>query len=152
MSAKKPSLLALFLIFNNLLFFSFVSSYHHGSPSPSRKDMAMAMPMPNTSTSRKHMAVPMPMTSLLSLEKCPRDALKLGVCADVLGPLLGITIGNPPTKPCCSILFGLVDLEAAVCLCTAIKANILGININIPIALSLLLSACNKDLPQGYIC
>ncbi|XP_065857936.1 14 kDa proline-rich protein DC2.15-like [Euphorbia lathyris] len=163
MAAKKPSSVALFLTFN-LLFFSFVSAYHGGSPSPSPSpnDMAMAtatatatataMARRNTSPSTKHMSVPIPMTSLLSLEKCPRDALKLGVCADVLGPLLGITIGNPPARPCCAILFGLVDLEAAVCFCTAIKANILGIDINIPLALSLLLSACDKDLPQGYVC
>ncbi|XP_062180699.1 14 kDa proline-rich protein DC2.15-like [Phragmites australis] len=32
--------------------------------------------------------------------------------------------------PCCSLLDGLVDLEAAICLCTAIKANNLGINLN----------------------
>ncbi|MQM19183.1 hypothetical protein Taro_052183 [Colocasia esculenta] len=74
---------------------------------------------------------------------CPRDALKLGVCADVLN-ILKLKIGSPPKYPCCSLLEGLVDLEAAVCLCTAIKANILGINLNIPIDLSLLLNYCGK--------
>jgi len=70
---------------------------------------------------------------------CPRDALKLGVCANVLG-LVKAKIGSPPYLPCCSLLDGLVDLEAAICLCTAIKANILGINLNLPIDLSLILN------------
>ncbi|PON92987.1 HMW glutenin [Trema orientale] len=82
---------------------------------------------------------------------CPRDALKLGVCAKVLHGAVGAVVGSPDT-PCCSLLDGLVDLEAAVCLCTAIKANILGININIPISLSLLINTCGKDLPSDFQC
>ncbi|XWS49088.1 hypothetical protein CRYUN_Cryun13aG0133600 [Craigia yunnanensis] len=50
------------------------------------------------------------------------------------------------------VLSGLVDLEAAVCLCTAIKANVLGINIDIPISLSLLINTCGKKLPSDFIC
>ncbi|CAI0392489.1 unnamed protein product, partial [Linum tenue] len=69
-----------------------------------------------------------------------RDTLKLWVCDHVLN-LVNVTVGAPPVKPCCSILDGLVDLEAALCLCTAINANILGINLNIPISLSLLLNS-----------
>nr|GMD75055.1 14 kDa proline-rich protein DC2.15-like [Ipomoea batatas] len=79
-------------------------------------------------------------------------ALKLGVCANVLNGLLNITIGNPPKKPCCSLIENLVELEAAVCLCTAIKANILGINLNIPLSLSLLLNVCSKKVPKGFTC
>lgn len=82
---------------------------------------------------------------------CPRDTLKLGVCADVLG-LVNAVVGSPPTLPCCSLLEGLVDLEAAVCLCTAIKANILGINLNVAVSLSLLLNTCGKTLPYGFQC
>lgn len=84
--------------------------------------------------------------------KCPIDALKLGVCADVLGSLLNITIGKPPKTPCCSLLGNLVNLEAAVCLCTAIKLNLLGINLNIPVDLSLLLNYCGKKVPKGFQC
>ncbi|CAI0413452.1 unnamed protein product [Linum tenue] len=84
--------------------------------------------------------------------KCPIDALKLGVCADVLGNLLKLKVGNPPVQPCCSLINGLVDLEAAVCLCTAIKANILGINLNIPLSLSLLLNVCKQKVPSGFQC
>ena len=82
---------------------------------------------------------------------CPRDALKLGVCANVLG-LVKAKIGSPPYLPCCSLLDGLVDLEAAICLCTAIKANILGINLNVPIDLSLLLNHCGKVCPADFTC
>ncbi|KAL6847705.1 hypothetical protein ACP4OV_022493 [Aristida adscensionis] len=84
--------------------------------------------------------------------KCPRDALKLGVCANVLGLIKGVKVGVPPTEPCCPLLDGLVDLEAAVCLCTAIKANILGINLNIPVDLSLVLNHCGKNVPSGFHC
>ncbi|CAI0483390.1 unnamed protein product [Linum tenue] len=80
---------------------------------------------------------------------CP---IKLGVCADVLANLLNLKLGSPPVQPCCSLINGLVDVEAAVCLCTAIKANILGINLNVPVSLSLLLNVCNQKLPSGFQC
>lgn len=83
---------------------------------------------------------------------CPRDTLKLGVCADVLG-LVNVVIGSPPSgEKCCALLEGLADLEVAACLCTAIKANVLGINLNIPVALSALVSACQKTIPPGFKC
>ena len=84
--------------------------------------------------------------------KCPKDTLKLGVCADLLG-LVNVVIGNPPSgSKCCALIKGLADLEAALCLCTALKANVLGINLNVPITLSLLLSACQKTVPPGFQC
>ncbi|MBA0584362.1 14 kDa proline-rich protein DC2.15 [Gossypium raimondii] len=96
---------------------------------------------------------PRPSGSPPTKRSCPRDALKLGVCAKVLnGTVAGVVVGNPPDTQCCSALGGLVDLEAAVCLCTAIKANVLGINIDIPIALSLLINTCGKNLPSDFIC
>ncbi|KAF2619115.1 hypothetical protein F2Q68_00040681 [Brassica cretica] len=84
--------------------------------------------------------------------KCPKDTLKLGVCANVLNGLLDLTLGKPPVKPCCSLIQGLADVEAAVCLCTALKANVLGINLNLPISLSLLLNVCSKQVPPGFQC
>ncbi|RRT61063.1 hypothetical protein B296_00004894 [Ensete ventricosum] len=83
---------------------------------------------------------------------CPVDALKLGVCANVLDGLIHAKAGKPPKEPCCSLVDGLVDLEAAVCLCTAIKANVLGIHLNLPINLSLLLNYCGKQSPTGFKC
>ncbi|XP_030548296.1 14 kDa proline-rich protein DC2.15-like [Rhodamnia argentea] len=82
---------------------------------------------------------------------CPRDTLKLGVCVDLLG-LVGVTVGTPPSSPCCALLEGLADLEVALCLCTAIKANVLGIHLNVPIALSVIVSACAKSIPPGFQC
>ncbi|XP_062221038.1 14 kDa proline-rich protein DC2.15-like [Phragmites australis] len=94
---------------------------------------------------------PTPTPTPSSFGRCPRDALKLGVCANVLG-LIKAKVGAPPALPCCSLLQGLVDLEAAVCLCTAIKGNILGINLNLPIDLSLILNYCGKTVPTGFKC
>ncbi|KAH0658849.1 hypothetical protein KY290_028431 [Solanum tuberosum] len=83
---------------------------------------------------------------------CPRDTLKLGVCGDLLG-LVNVAIGSQVTTPCCSLLEGLADLEVAACLCTAIKANVLGIiKLDIPVALSALVSACAKKVPTGFKC
>ncbi|XWS77242.1 hypothetical protein CRYUN_Cryun01aG0244600 [Craigia yunnanensis] len=83
---------------------------------------------------------------------CPRDALKLGVCANLLNDLVHLVVGTPPKSPCCPLIQGLADLEAAVCICTAIKANVLGITLNVAISLSLLLNYCGKDVPRGFQC
>ncbi|CAI0432417.1 unnamed protein product [Linum tenue] len=127
--------MALFLALN-LLFFSMASACGGGCPNPK--------PTPTTP--------PTPRPTPRGSGKCPIDALKLGVCADVLANLLNLKLGSPPVQPCCSLINGLVDVEAAVCLCTAIKANILGINLNVPVSLSLLLNACNQKLPSGFQC
>nr|AAC02088.1 hairy root 3S [Nicotiana tabacum] len=59
--------------------------------------------------------------------RCPRDALKLGVCANLLGGLVGVIVGSPPTLPCCSLIAGLADLEGGRFACApAIRANCAG--------------------------
>ncbi|EHA8588557.1 14 kDa proline-rich protein DC2.15 [Cocos nucifera] len=127
MASKAFASTALLLMISlNFLFFSLVSSKYVPCPPPPYK------PKPSPS--------------------CPRDALKLGACANVLRGLINVQLGNPPKKPCCSLLEGLADLEAAVCLCTAIKANVLGVNLNVPVDLSLLLNYCGKKVPAGYKC
>ncbi|XP_012076262.2 14 kDa proline-rich protein DC2.15 [Jatropha curcas] len=78
---------------------------------------------------------------------CPVDALKLKLCANVWG-----IIQIPPNQPCCSLLGNLVALEAAACLCTAIKVNVLGLNLNVPLDLSLYLNNCGKKVPKGFKC
>jgi hypothetical protein len=83
--------------------------------------------------------------------RCPTDALKLGVCTNVLD-LIKAKARVPNNELCCSLLGGLVELDAAVCLCTAIKSNVLGINLNIPINLSLVLNFCGKGVPTGFQC
>ncbi|PHT58741.1 14 kDa proline-rich protein DC2.15 [Capsicum baccatum] len=128
-----PSTLALFLCLN--LFFAVVSGCGTcPKPKPKPKPKPSCPPPPYYPT-----------------ETCPIDTLKLGVCADVLG-LVNAIIGSPPVTPCCSLLSGLANAEAALCLCTAIKANILGINLNVPVSLSLLLNVCSKEAPAGFQC
>jgi hypothetical protein len=125
----KRSLSASLFISINLLFFSLGSGCY-------------TCPKPN----------PNPSPTTPARLSCPRDALKLGVCANLLNGAVGAVVGTPPDIPCCSLLQGLVDLEVAVCLCTAIKANILGINLNIPISLSLLINTCGKNVPSDFQC
>ncbi|KAL0400139.1 UNVERIFIED_CONTAM: proline-rich protein [Sesamum radiatum] len=84
-------------------------------------------------------------------ETCPIDTLKLGACVDVLGGLVHIGIGSSAKDTCCPVLQGLVDLDAAVCLCTTIKAKLLNINIILPIALEVLVD-CGKTPPSDFQC
>uniref|UniRef100_A0ACD5U4Y8 Uncharacterized protein n=1 Tax=Avena sativa TaxID=4498 RepID=A0ACD5U4Y8_AVESA len=82
---------------------------------------------------------------------CPSDALKVKACVDVLG-LLKVKVGVPPHEPCCSLLNGLVGLDAAACLCTNIHANVLGLNLNLPVDLRLILNNCGKVCPDDFQC
>ncbi|WVZ55073.1 hypothetical protein U9M48_005786 [Paspalum notatum var. saurae] len=105
-------------------------------------------PPPPPSPSTPTPCPPPPSTT----SSCPKDTLKLGVCANVLG-LVKVSIGKVPTgESCCPLLQGLADLEAAVCLCTALKANVLGINLDVPLTLTLLLNYCGKTAPDGFQC
>ncbi|XXG77843.1 hypothetical protein AAC387_Pa08g1916 [Persea americana] len=142
MASKSSAPVAFFLLLN-LLFFSLVTANNSSPCLCSRCSCNPTPSFPGVPT------VPVPTPS--SRGRCPRDALKLGVCANVLG-LVNAVVGSPPTLPCCSLLQGLVNLEAAICLCTAIRANILGINLNIPISLSLLLNVCGMTTPTGFQC
>ncbi|KAK1273138.1 hypothetical protein QJS04_geneDACA012392 [Acorus gramineus] len=140
MGPKSSASATLFVVLN-LLFTLVTSCGTCSTPTPN--------PTPTPSPSNPTNPTPTPSPS--SKGKCPKDALKLGVCADVLG-LVNVVIGKPPKMPCCSLLNGLIDLEAAVCLCTAIKANVLGLNLNIPVDLSLILNYCGKKVPAGFKC
>ncbi|TYH41906.1 hypothetical protein ES332_D11G026800v1 [Gossypium tomentosum] len=130
MASKRSASMALFLALNILLF-SLVSATCRSCSSSGSN------PIPTPTPSARG--------------RCPRDALKLGVCAKVLS-LVNVTVGSPPVMPCCSLLNGLVDLEAAACLCTAIRANVLGLNLNVPVSLSLLLNVCSRNVPTGFQC
>ncbi|KAI4311656.1 hypothetical protein MLD38_036535 [Melastoma candidum] len=138
--------LAILLCVNVLFYFTLVAACNTCPPSPKPKPKPRPRPTPTPTPT------PTPPTPTPSTGSCPRDALKLGICADLLGSLLNVTIGTPPKTPCCSLLSGLLDLEAAVCLCTAIKADILGIHLDIPLSLSLLLNVCDKKVPSGFQC
>ncbi|KAI7979457.1 hypothetical protein LOK49_Contig329G00004 [Camellia lanceoleosa] len=127
---------ALLLLSLNLLFFTLVSSNYVPCPPPPPK------------TPKHHHKPP----SLPTKATCPTDTLKLGVCADLLNDLVHLVIGTPPTTPSLHPHSGLLDDEVIVCLCTAIKANVLGINLNVPISLSKLLNCCGKNVPSGFQC
>ncbi|KAE9617834.1 putative bifunctional inhibitor/plant lipid transfer protein/seed storage helical [Lupinus albus] len=87
-----------------------------------------------------------------SQAKCPKDRLKFGVCGSWLG-LVTEVIGTKPSEKCCTLVKGLADLEAALCLCTAIKSNVLGIvNLKVHVAVSLIVNACGKKVPNGFFC
>lgn len=131
MASNSLSSIALLLSLN-LLFFTLVSSTNVPCSPPSKG-------------SHKHHPP-------ASKGTCPRDTLKLGACANLLNDLVHLVVGTPAKTPCCSLIEGLVDLEAAVCLCTAIKASVLGTNLNIPVSLSLLLNNCGKKVPSGFQC
>ncbi|KAL8484153.1 hypothetical protein ACS0TY_026740 [Phlomoides rotata] len=47
---------------------------------------------------------------------CPRDALKLGICVNLVGKTVAAEVGKPATIPCCTVLAGLADLEVAIVL------------------------------------
>ncbi|KAJ6426866.1 hypothetical protein OIU84_022454 [Salix udensis] len=83
---------------------------------------------------------------------CPRDTLKLQACANVLN-LLKIFVGEKEKAKCCSLIDGLVDLEAAVCLCTRIKVDLLGlIKLDVPVAVELLLNECDRKVAEDFKC
>ncbi|KMZ58720.1 Lipid transfer protein [Zostera marina] len=140
MTSKTCTSTALLFIAINLLFFTFTNGCTSCPTKPHHHHHH-----------HQHHPIPKPTPSSPKC-KCPIDALKLGVCANVLGGLIHIGAGKPPKVPCCPLISGLLDLEAAVCLCTAIKADILGIHLDVPISLSLLLNYCGKRVPEGFTC
>lgn len=81
---------------------------------------------------------------------CPlANPVSLNVCVDLLG-LVHVVLGNPNTAECCDIINGL-GVDATVCLCTAIHLKVLGLNVDIPLALKLLVT-CGQHLPNGLTC
>ncbi|QCE07599.1 Hydrophobic seed protein [Vigna unguiculata] len=83
---------------------------------------------------------------------CPRDTLKLAACSGFLNGWMNFSTGMPPRAQCCAVVDGYADFEVAVCLCTALRANIMGFNLNIPIAFTKLINTCSKNVPDGFIC
>ncbi|KAK9668340.1 hypothetical protein RND81_13G053300 [Saponaria officinalis] len=83
--------------------------------------------------------------------RCPINALKLGLCVDVLGGLVHIGLGDPTKQVCCPLLEGLLEFEAALCLCLAIRIKILNLNIYIPLVLSVL-AQCGITPPPDFVC
>ncbi|KAL6979732.1 hypothetical protein U1Q18_021388 [Sarracenia purpurea var. burkii] len=143
--ASKALASAALLLSLNLLFLTLVSSTYVPCP---------PLPPKTPKPHHKHPSPPLPLPPPPSAPAatCPKDTVKLGVCANLLNDLVHLVVGTPAKSPCCALIGGLVDLEAAVCLCTAIKANVLGNNLNVPVSLSLLLNYCGKNVPSGFQC
>ncbi|KAL6843464.1 hypothetical protein ACP4OV_026526 [Aristida adscensionis] len=76
---------------------------------------------------------------------CPTNALAdLKVCADVL-VLLKLKINVPASQQCCPLLGRLVSADLAACLCAAIRLNVLGIPVNLPLDVPLVLNYCGRN-------
>ncbi|XP_059654254.1 14 kDa proline-rich protein DC2.15-like [Cornus florida] len=96
-------------------------------------------------TSEHHRARPQ------AKKTCPENVLKFGVCGGLMNYLMHFEVGKPPMN-CCKLMNGMFEFEAAVCLCMAMKANIMGFNMNIPFAMTLILDFCGKKTPPDYKC
>lgn len=82
---------------------------------------------------------------------CSIDALNLGLCLNVLGGVVHVGVGDPIVHVCCPVIQGLLEVEAAVCLCTAIRLKVLNLNVFAPLALQVL-AICGKNPPPGFVC
>ncbi|XP_051116919.1 putative lipid-binding protein AIR1B [Andrographis paniculata] len=131
---------ALIFILSNVLFFAMVASSSSDLPALSTECQSCTKPANPDHHHGSHGGG----------GKCP--TLNLGVCANVLN-LVKLKIGNPPKEPCCSLIPGVLDLEAALCLCTDIKLDVLGIvKLNLPLSLELLVGLCDIKLPKDFKC
>ncbi|KAF4374684.1 hypothetical protein F8388_020205 [Cannabis sativa] len=131
---SKAQISIVFFLSLNLVFFTMVSSTCHNGICP---------PPPFVGHHRHHLSPPN------SGSICSLNHLKFGCCGNLISNFGDIIVGTPGSSPCCNLLLGLVDLEAAVCLCTALKANVLGIiNLDVSIAVEKFLSICGKDMPS----
>ncbi|GJN00806.1 hypothetical protein PR202_ga18021 [Eleusine coracana subsp. coracana] len=81
------------------------------------------------------------------------DTAKLEVCVDELGGLRPhAEIDDDAKAACCPLLMsGVVDADAAACLCAAIRARKLDVKVYLPVAANLL-SACGNRPPRGFQC
>ncbi|CAO2036458.1 unnamed protein product [Urochloa humidicola] len=95
---------------------------------------------------------PPPSTPSSPTGKCPLNTLKLLACVDALNGLVHAVVGAKASEKCCPLLSGVADLDAALCLCTAIKAKALGINLVLPIAIEVLVNECHKNVPASFQC
>ena len=125
-----------------------------GSPSPKHKGGRKACPpSPPTPTPSPPTPAPTPPTPTPSptpsSDTCPIDALKLGVCLDILGN--EVHIGDSKVK-CCALVQGVAGLPAAACLCTALKVKVLDLSLYVPLARKLLVNDCGCAVPPGYTC
>ncbi|XVE57681.1 hypothetical protein DITRI_Ditri04bG0109100 [Diplodiscus trichospermus] len=83
----------------------------------------------------------------IQLTECPN--YDVNVCVNVLGLLGG---GLTKDGSCCRLIANLVAAEAEVCLCAIVKANILGISLDVSAQLQLLLNDCDVHPTKTISC
>jgi hypothetical protein len=71
---------------------------------------------------------------------------KFSVCVDLLDKCK-VVIGGPRSTPCCKLILGLIGFDAYACLCSALKANILGTIDDLDSSIGLLYNQCGNILP-----
>ncbi|XP_062075855.1 14 kDa proline-rich protein DC2.15-like [Humulus lupulus] len=142
MASKAQVSIALILSLN-LVFLTMVSSTCHNGICPP--------PPSNTNMGHHGHHYPSPDYSRAT---CSLNPLKFGTCSNIIANNLGnIIFGSPLNSPCCALILGLVDLDAAACLCAALKGNVLGIvNLDVSAALNVILSTCGKSVPSAFQC
>ncbi|XP_047066717.1 36.4 kDa proline-rich protein-like isoform X2 [Lolium rigidum] len=124
------------------------------TPSPPTPSPVTPTPSPVTPTPTPTPATPTPVTPPPSSPpgQCPVDTLKLLTCVDALNGLVHAVIGSSASDTCCPLLSGVADLDAALCLCTAIKVKALDISLVLPIAIEVLVNQCGKNVPGNFQC
>ncbi|KAF4374683.1 hypothetical protein F8388_020204 [Cannabis sativa] len=95
---SKAQVSIVFFLSLNLVFFTMVSSTCHNGICP---------PPPFVGHHRHHLSPPNSRTI------CSLNPLKFGCCGHLISNLGDIIIGTPGSSPCCNLLLGLIDLEAA---------------------------------------
>lgn len=82
------------------------------------------------------------------------DTLKLVACVDALNGLVHAVVGggSSASEKCCPLLSGVADLDAALCLCTTIKAQALDVSLVLPVAITVLVNQCGKHVPSTFQC
>ncbi|KAL4380654.1 hypothetical protein HN51_003980 [Arachis hypogaea] len=81
---------------------------------------------------------------------CSPNTIMSSGCLTALNDTIGIG-GPSPSSACCSIL-GVVNVDAAVCVCSTIKASGLNAIPNDTAAAVAVVSACNLAIPPGFQC
>ncbi|RDX74260.1 putative lipid-binding protein AIR1, partial [Mucuna pruriens] len=75
---------------------------------------------------------------VIGCDKCP-SPIPSPKTASSLGTFckrVELLDGFAPKKHCCAAIEGLVDYQVAICLCTALKANIFSFNLTFPSLIS----------------
>ena len=59
-------------------------------------------------------------TDCVTITTTATDCPNLRVCANLLNDLANVEVGSPQSEPCCSLIDGLADVDAVVCLCAVV--------------------------------